>query len=176
MIEPTASQLPTPELLAEARRLADAATEGPWEAYDSNEGMWPPRPGWSVANEAFHNPPADEDAQWLAVDVHVGSKADADLIAASRTLLPELADRLAALTAENERLTAPIPEMCDACQADMEAPMCDDCYARSLSRLREQAARAEALTTVVEQIEAGEHATTGRQFGQGMACAAKLLR
>jgi hypothetical protein len=90
--EPTPSLRPVEELQA----LCDAATPGPWEVYDSNEGTWPPRPGWSVANDAFHNPPADEDAPWISVDVHVGTKADADFIAAARTALPSLLARLRA--------------------------------------------------------------------------------
>lgn len=73
-----------PARLDEIEALAKRATPGPWAAYDSNEGTWPPRPGWSVANDAFHNPPADdEDAPWIAVDLHVGQQADAEFIAAA---------------------------------------------------------------------------------------------
>jgi len=36
---------------------------------------------WCVANDAFHNPPVDEDAPWLAVEVHTGVKEDAEFIA-----------------------------------------------------------------------------------------------
>jgi hypothetical protein len=71
----------TPERLDAITARLDAATPGPWEAYDANEGEWPPRPMWCVANDAFHNPPEDEDAPWLAVEVHTGVKRDAEFIA-----------------------------------------------------------------------------------------------
>lgn len=49
------------EAAARMRELAERATEGPWEKCDFNAGAHPPRPLWGVANDAFHNPPADED-------------------------------------------------------------------------------------------------------------------
>ena len=61
-------------------------TPGPWETYNANEGT-DYFPAWEVANDAYHNPPADEDAPWIAVHLTTGVKADAELIA----LAPELA-------------------------------------------------------------------------------------
>jgi hypothetical protein len=69
--------------------LERAATPGPWQHFDANEGTGH-FPGWMVANDAFHNPPADEDAPWLAVELHTGVEADAALIAAVRNALPAL--------------------------------------------------------------------------------------
>jgi len=96
----------------ELQALCDTATPPPWEVYDSNQGVWPPRPGWSVANDAFHNPPADEDAPWISVDVYVGTKADADFIAAARSAVPSL---LARVVAAEKKLAA-----VDALCADAE--------------------------------------------------------
>jgi hypothetical protein len=65
------------EAAALIRERAQAATPGPYIVSDVNEGTWPPRPGWEITNEAFGNPPADEDAPWLAVELHTGMEADA---------------------------------------------------------------------------------------------------
>ncbi|WIV32204.1 hypothetical protein QN084_06225 [Paenarthrobacter sp. R1] len=88
-----------PALLEPIQERLDAATPGPWETYDANEGEWPPRPMWCVANDAFHNPTADEDEPWLAVEIHTGCKEDADFIAASPT---DTARLLAAVKAVEE--------------------------------------------------------------------------
>ena len=64
-----------------------AWTPGPWAAYNGNEGT-DYFPSWEVANDAYHNPPADDDAPWIAVHLTTGVKADAYLIA----LAPELAE------------------------------------------------------------------------------------
>lgn len=93
---------PQPLTADQWRALDEAATPGPWEAYDANEGA--PGPLWCVANDAFHNPPSDPDVPWTAIEVHVGSQADATLIAAMRNALPSflaLTERLA--EAERER-------------------------------------------------------------------------
>lgn len=64
------------------RKRIEAATPGPWETYDANEGEH--RPLWCVANDAFHNPSSD-DEPWIAVEIHVGQREDADLIAHAPT-------------------------------------------------------------------------------------------
>jgi hypothetical protein len=67
----------------EARKArAEAATEGDWFVDDPNDGT-DYRPFWMVINDAFVNPPSDdEDVPWLAVELHTGVEADARHIAA----------------------------------------------------------------------------------------------
>ncbi len=68
--------------LSTLRSLAEAATPGPREAYNDNEGMEPQfNPLWCVANEEYHNPTSD-DAQCFEATVYSGTKADAAFIAA----------------------------------------------------------------------------------------------
>lgn len=62
------------------RKIAEQATPGPWEMYDANEDS-DHAPLWCVANDEFHNPSGDEDAEWIAVEVHTGDKPDAEFIA-----------------------------------------------------------------------------------------------
>lgn len=62
------------------RKVAEQATPGEWEVFDPNEGSGH-SPLWCVANDEFHNPSGDEESEWVAVEVHVGDKADADHIA-----------------------------------------------------------------------------------------------
>jgi hypothetical protein len=63
---------------------AKAATPGPWIAADANAESDPSySPFWTITNDAFHNPPADEDEPWLAVELHTGVEADARHIAAN---------------------------------------------------------------------------------------------
>ena len=90
------SELPT--RTADLQAIADVATPGPWEVYDANEDSGH-GPLWCVANDAFHNPPADDNDPWVAVEVHVGGREDAELIAAMRNDLPKL---LAVVEAANE--------------------------------------------------------------------------
>lgn len=73
------------------RQVADRATPGPWEVYDPNEGS-EHGPLWCVANDAFHNPPTDDDEPWVAVEVHVGGREDAEFIALARNLFPAMLD------------------------------------------------------------------------------------
>ena len=68
--------------LTELRKIAEAATQGPWGVYDANEGMSPPRPYWSVANNEFHNPTNLDALAIIDISVNYGFKADADHIAA----------------------------------------------------------------------------------------------
>ena len=64
----------------------------PWEVCDHNEGMSPPRPLWGIVNEAYLNPPEDDEAPWVAVEIHTGDKSTAELVVAlSRTVEPMLA-------------------------------------------------------------------------------------
>lgn len=65
------------ERLAELQRAAEAATPGPWQVTDFNEGMCPPRPLWGVITEDFDG--CDDSFE---VEIHTGGKADAQHIAA----------------------------------------------------------------------------------------------
>ena len=71
------------ELLREAaalmRERAEAEPATGWFKCDFNDGEH--RPLWGVANDAFFNPPADEDEPWLAIEVHTGTEATAEHIA-----------------------------------------------------------------------------------------------
>lgn len=77
---------PNAELTAHAERLrglAEAEASSGWYKVDFNDGDDPAyRPLWGVANDAYFNPPADEETPWLAVEVHTGTEATAALIAA----------------------------------------------------------------------------------------------
>lgn len=91
------------------RQRAEAACPGPWKAYNGNEGSVDYGPFWAVANAAFHNPPADDDTPWIAVEIHVGLQADAEFIAHARQDIPALLteiDRLRAGAEHQARLTA----------------------------------------------------------------------
>ena len=90
--------------LTELREIAEAATPGPWGVYDANEGMSPPRPYWSVANDEFHNPTNYDALAIIDISVNYGVKADADHIA---TFDPPT---VLALVDEVERLRAGIIE------------------------------------------------------------------
>lgn len=95
---------------AKLREHDQAATPGPWIVDDPNEGDH--LPFWMVINDAFLNPPADdEDAPWLAVELHTGVEADARLIALMRTLLPTLADVLDGTAEEYDEV--PSPDLAD---------------------------------------------------------------
>ncbi len=52
----------------------DGLPHDPWTVCDANEGSNPYGPLWMVTNDAFHNPPADDDELWLAVELHTGTK------------------------------------------------------------------------------------------------------
>ena len=73
----------TAALLREAaalmRERAEAEPATGWVKCDFNDGDH--RPLWGVANDAFFNPPADEDVPWLAIEVHTGTEATAEHIA-----------------------------------------------------------------------------------------------
>lgn len=88
------------DTLTQIKARAEEATEGPWEVYDANEGMFPPRPLWSVDNEAnrSHEDYGDED-YWPAIDLHLetGAKEDAEFIAAARDNVPRLVEALEAV-------------------------------------------------------------------------------
>lgn len=78
------------------RKRLEAAAPGPWEAYDANGGEQ--RPMWCVANDAFHNPSADDNEPWIAVEIRTGYRADAELIAHAPT---DLAAALKVIEAVN---------------------------------------------------------------------------
>ena len=64
------------------RERAEAEPARGWMKVDFNEGNgFPPRPLWGVSNDAYFNPPADEDEPWLAVEVMTGTEATAEHIA-----------------------------------------------------------------------------------------------
>lgn len=94
----------TPERLAELRRLADAATPGPWawEATSQQDNSWcvgttdPPHEGEVVT---------DDDTvvvDWVAESGNAERLADAAFLAASRTAVPDLLDEVERLRAERD--------------------------------------------------------------------------
>lgn len=88
------------------RRRAEAACPGPWQAYNGNEGSVDYGPLWAVANDAYHNPPTDDDTPWIAVHIETGIQADMEFIAHARQDIPVLiaeVERLRALLAELEQ-------------------------------------------------------------------------
>ncbi len=97
---------PTPEQLAEWRRLAEAASPAPWRHRDRlSDGT----PHCDVLSD--HG--ADDDGWFIVTGENPASSADggydmdpadARFIAASRTAVPALLDRVAELEASNERL------------------------------------------------------------------------
>lgn len=88
------------ERVEQIRARVEVAGVGPWETYDANEGMDRAyAPMWCVANDAFHNPPADEDVEWVGIDVYVGDRDVADFIANARDDVPWLLDEVTRLTA-----------------------------------------------------------------------------
>lgn len=88
------------------RARLDAACPGPWKVYNGNEGSVDYGPLWAVANDAFHNPPEDDDTPWIAVDVHTGLQADAEFIAHARQDIPALLAEIDRLRADAARLAA----------------------------------------------------------------------
>ena len=70
------------EAAALMRSRAEAENSRGWYKVDFNEGDGHPyRPLWGVSNEAYFDPPADEDVPWLAVEIHTGLEATAEHIA-----------------------------------------------------------------------------------------------
>ena len=64
------------------RSRAEAENSRGWYKVDFNEGDDPMYcPLWGVSNDVYFNPPADDDAPWLAVEVHTGTEATAEHIA-----------------------------------------------------------------------------------------------
>ena len=92
----------TPEEIAELKRLAEAATPGPWIAYDENEGVFPPRPLWCVANDQYHNP-IGNDEPCFGATLEYGSGGDAEFIAAAREAIPRLIAHVEELQARIDR-------------------------------------------------------------------------
>jgi len=95
--QPTPAATDQPLNLDALKALDQAATPGPWQAYNANEGTSSP-PAWAVCNDAYVNPlDHPEDAPAVDITVTYGTREDAELIAAARRALP-------ALVAEVERL------------------------------------------------------------------------
>lgn len=70
------------EAAALMRERAEAEPSVGWTKVDFNEGDgYPFRPLWGISNDAYFNPPADEDEPWLAVEIHTGTEATAEHIA-----------------------------------------------------------------------------------------------
>lgn len=94
--------------VAALQEAAEAEGSRGWYKVDFNEGADPAyRPLWGVSNEAYFNPPADEDEPWLAVEVHTGTEATATYIAAANpTTILALLDRLEAAEGAVERCRA----------------------------------------------------------------------
>ena len=98
----------TPERIAELRRLADAATKGPWEAKDDY-------PEVKIVSD-YQVEGAGEVANWIATvddspdfgddeaEVAERNQANGLFIAAARSAVPELLDALEARDAEIESL------------------------------------------------------------------------
>jgi hypothetical protein len=91
----------TPEQRAELRRIADAATSGPWEI----QGPWPEVTLYQYQDEEDPRAP-NKIASLGECRGHDNVKDDPDaaFIAAARTALPALLDEVDRLEAENERL------------------------------------------------------------------------
>jgi hypothetical protein len=134
---------------------ANAATPGPWQVTDHNEGLDPPRPLWGVTNDEYHNPSADDDAPWIAVEIRIGDRADAEFIARARTDVPKMAAEIRRL---REQLFAQQPVI-DAVEAWAED--CEDggkvAALRNIDR---------ALHDAVEQYRLMDHALTSARNEQ----------
>lgn len=98
------------------RRLADAATEGPWEAQDYDDN-----PGDEGSCVLTHEPERGTRAIAYAIaypwTTPESCNADAEFIAAARTAVPALLDALAAAEHRATRAEARIQAvraMCDA--------------------------------------------------------------
>lgn len=117
----------------------DAATPGPWEAYNANEGT-DYLPAWEVANDAFHNPPADENAPWIAVHLETGIREDAEFIAHARTDIPALVADLDAARREWDAWR----DAANGWEAKAEE------YAADLDAARQERDEARATLSIVE--------------------------
>ncbi len=102
-------------LLDEIQARVTAATPGPWEVTDANEGMHEYGPMWMVTNDEFHNPSGADDEPWLAVEMHVGDKEDAEFIASARTDVPRLVSALRAVLDEHHPDRADGGQTCSRC-------------------------------------------------------------
>lgn len=116
------------------RAVAEAAGSGSWEMYDPNEGTWPPRPLWSVANDAYHHPPVEADEPWPAFNAYLetGLKEDAVHIA---TFDPPTVLQLLGRLEAAESMRCVSDHDCDDADA-----LCVFVPARDYERFREQSA------------------------------------
>lgn len=88
-----------PDAIERAEKALEGVTEGPWVA---NENTHPDDPQWEIESHAH----AFDDPVGIVFEGVEQGRADAEFIAASRSLLPELVAELKAARAENERLSA----------------------------------------------------------------------
>lgn len=89
----------TDEQIAEWLRLADAATEGPWQPVQIRDGLW------HVINDPHLVPVAVvDDSRDEDPPTREQAGDDARLIAASRTAVPALCSKVKEQAAEIERL------------------------------------------------------------------------
>lgn len=89
------------EFLAEQKRLAEAATEGPWEVDQSEPGIWGPQHiviGNYTASDMFESPAWEN-----------GKPEDLAFIAAARESVPRMIAALEAVTDVHRRVSAPWP-------------------------------------------------------------------
>lgn len=87
------------EFLAEQKRLADAATEGPWIADPPNQ--------WGDDDDTPQSTVRQFDSGSITWDDHGGEvfkPEDAEFIAASRTAVPRLVAAIEAVYAEHEKV------------------------------------------------------------------------
>lgn len=84
------------ELIAEVRRLSEAATAGPWEPYRCSSSYEKGACGISHNNDISYCNLVVADTDREECTHSAITEEDADLIARYRTLAPQLADRLEA--------------------------------------------------------------------------------
>jgi hypothetical protein len=85
-----------PDLIAEGRAKLAATNTGTLEVYDANSGDGqPPRPLWSIGNEALEDEADDGDPVNIIIDS--GGREHADLIAWAINNLPALLDEVQSL-------------------------------------------------------------------------------
>ena len=165
----------TDERLKEIQERLDKATPGVWEVYNANEGT-DYGPMWCIANDAFHNPPADDNEPWLAVEVHTGRKCDADFIAHAISDIPFL-------LAEIERLKSYEP--CDPCKRDDHDNCTGDCSSQCCAEFEATAiierqakviAEARNLVGALASLAAVAHAAGLYEAYEAHGIAAQRLR
>ncbi|MDA8440472.1 MAG: hypothetical protein M0Z51_16660 [Propionibacterium sp.] len=103
--------------LADARRLAQEATDGPWEWHGY---------GTAGATLARPNLPYHELNILKTTDDWPPSEPDAEFMAASRDLVPAMERAIRAVLAEHHRAVAYGVAVCDTCSQVKDADEWDD--------------------------------------------------